>query len=1501
MMVFRLSSVMRILWLSAALMCMALFVKGQAYSGQLIHLKHGVVKTANNAANWLANDSHKFPIQVLMQIDGTLTVQDKSLLKQNGIAVEEYLTSNVYIAVVSQKPSSEIVAVSKIRFVTEVQSDWKVSQQLLTVLQNNSTGTVEVNVSLTDDVSLKSLLANVGATVIKDRYELMGYVAISLPAKNIALLASKHYIKYISSYSEDQPLNIDAKAINRMQVAAYPTTLGGYNLKGDGVAIGVGDNTSGVFHVDLKDRIINFNPAGYTNHGVHINGIVGGAGIKDPKGEGMAPAATLTNHFFSDVLDATPFIAEQYKVVATNNSYTAYRGNCDIAGSYNALSVGVDKLCLDYSRVLQVFAAANDGEFDCPPYPKGYGTIAGGYQTAKNALIVASTDKEYVNAANSSRGPIKDGRLKPEITAVGVDVNSATKSEEYLVASGTSMASPQVAAAAALLTERLTQINGTTQPRSDLLKALLINGADDIGEEGPDFKFGFGFLNVEHSLRMLDNNRYILDNVTDKGQKSFNITVPANTSQLKVLLYWHDEPASVMAEKQLVNDLDVEVKTPNGTVFLPLVLNSTPANVLDKATQQKDRLNNCEQVVIDNPIAGNYTINVDGFDLPSGSRNFVVAYNFLPNGLSVKYPLQGTQVKSDDSIFIYWDAPKGNGSFKLEYSTNDGGTWNTINNNVSGDVRHYKWMTPTGVNSGRCRVRLTRGSNVFTTEKFAITAQPVVELSSVQCPGYIQIEWQPTPNATGYEVIRKQGGAMVVVDTVANTSYIFSGLSLDSTYYVAVRPIVDNISGYRSIAISRQPIDGDCTGSISDGDIMIDRVMLPFTGRMFTTFQLNSSMMIRLRLRNLDDVPCDSYKISYSLNSMPWVTQTQYGAIPANGLRTVNVSTVDVSGIGDYVLQVAIQNVHDTDEVQQNDSLTYYFAQLPNDPINLDYSDGFEDITGLESITDTLGIGNGRRWDYQQTTDTGRIRSRVLGANTTITGTSSISLDAYKSCPSNLNTFTGTFNLLNYDATDDEVRLEFDYIVHGIPSDVDENKVGVRASDTSALTNMYNYNTTFENIGVTTNSGSISVTDALLSTGGQFSTSTQIQFTQNDTSVIASRRYGNGITIDNVRVYTVQNDMQLLSVVSPTSFACGVIGPVPLVVKVRNGVNNRLDNVQINYRLDNGAINTENIPSVNGKETIEYSFQQLLDISTFGSHVVDVWLSAAGDTYNKNDSINNYTLRNQPVVKTFPYKEDFEADDGFWFADGINNSWQYGSPNATKLNNAASGNKAWVTNLTGWYNDNEQSYLYSPCFDLTGMETPKLSFKLSLDIENCGEILCDAAYMEYSTDGERWEILGEYNSGVNWYTDSNYLVWNVEDKTMWQQAETYLPKGLSSMQLRYVLRTDPGTRKEGVGIDDINIYNEVLYAPDDNIISISPNPTQDGIINIEWGAHIGTYLNLIMSDVMGREVYSTSVMATQEGYNKTSLQTPLLSTGIYFMKMRIGYKTYEHKIMYLRK
>src|SRR5690606_36836293 len=109
--------------------------------------------------------------------------------------------------------------------------------------------------------------------------------------------------------------------------------------------------------------------------------------------------------------------------------------------------------------------------------------------------------------------------------------------------------------------------------------------------------------NLLRSVTMIENATYFNSTVANTITNTHTINVPANTAQLKVLVYWQDPPGSVMAAKTLVNDVDLEVITPSSSTLLPAILDTLPANVNNAATPGADHINNIEQIVINSPPA----------------------------------------------------------------------------------------------------------------------------------------------------------------------------------------------------------------------------------------------------------------------------------------------------------------------------------------------------------------------------------------------------------------------------------------------------------------------------------------------------------------------------------------------------------------------------------------------------------------------------------------------------------------------------------------------------------------------------------------------------------------------------------------------------------------------------------------------------------------------------------------------------------------------------------
>ena len=1377
-----------------------------------ISLKSGTIylqENANVIRDSLMAANLEDKLQLIIQFHDLPDASTRQLLKTHDVLLMDYVSNRSYIAFVSAS-SLPNLPMAAIRSITPMQPEWKMDERVQKLLLLSSIKTFQIAVSFTKNITadeIKKILTKHEATPINKKFNAQSIYEINIKNTSLIQLASEANVRYLSIVAKDVTLNYDDRAATGAEIVQLPTSQGGLGLDGTGVTVGVGDNSTPIFHTDTRDRVTNFNPDPPELHGQHVAGTITSKGIIDPKGKGMAPNVNVLSHLYNIVLEKSKPMFEDYNMTLSNNSYAAIVNDCSVAGTYDLYSQLLDDNSHSLPEVLNVFAAGNDGNKDCSPYPVGFGTVVGVYQTAKNVLTVSSMRKPYTVHEGASKGPVKDGRIKPEVVSFGAGVFSTALYDGYIAINGTSMACPGATGALALLTQRYKQLNGNNNPHNALLKALIINGAVDVGNAGPDYINGFGLINIYKSLNILNNNQFSTQTITNSATQTSTIAVPTNTAQLKVLLYWNDTSASPAASSTLVNNLDLTVTEPNNTVHRPLILDPTPANVTNLATEAVDNINNVEQVIINNPQQGNYNVTISGTSIPTFSQDYYLVYDFIQKGITIKYPTTNMNVPANEAITIFWDASDDPNLLTIEYSDNNGASWNTIANNVPSNQKYYNWNVP-NITTSQALIRITRNTTSIQaiSGQFVINPQPVLQLSTTQCPGYFSFNWNAIPNAGSYQILHKIGNDLQAIDTVTATNYVIKGLPLHQTQYVAVAPIINSKLGFRSKALTRLPNDGNCAGSISDNDLTLDSISNFKSGRKFTSTELTNSESMTIVVRNLDDVANNNYKISYQINGGTWQSQTFTTPIPANSTASVSIANIDVSSVGTYQFNVAIENQTAPDPVKSNDTISFTIKQLANDPVDIVnvYSDDFESSNQATYTTDEIGLLPGDHWDYENSTDSGRLRTFVAN-DISIGGQRSISMDLLYSLTDNRNYLYGTFNLGNHNVATTEARLEFDYKLHGTPKFQDGNDVYVRGNDTQPWIKLFDIDTNISE-GVTTKTGSLSITNALTNASQDFSTSFQVRVGQHDTSAIAANEYGNGLTIDNFRLYNVKNDVQLLSIINPTKFNCGLSQNEFVTLSVYNSDNLPQSNVQLFYRYNNGAIVVDTLTTLAPKDTVDFTFQQPVNISSIGDHVLDVWLVATGDTYLPNDSILNFRFRNQPIINAYPSLDNFETGDGFWYTDGTRSSWQYGTPASPKINKAASGTKAWKTNLSGNYNNMETSYLYSPCYDLSTTTNPMLSFSMATDIENCGATICDKAYLEYSEDGINWIKLGKNDSGTNWYNEPTAQIWNEQDNTRWRVASYLLPK-LSSIKLRFVFQSDPGSTHEGIAIDDIHIFD----------------------------------------------------------------------------------------------
>lgn len=468
-------------------------------------------------------------------------------------------------------------------------------------------------------------------------------------------------------------------------------------VTGLGVRIGIADSGVDGEHDDFDaitaagdpgaSRVYNPRP-GSGGHGTHVASIAAGNGINaDANGfpafsmRGHAPealigdyaqmGATVANYFAAIVNDNTDVTNHSY-VQSTNGYGTAaaildeiVRGDADYKGN-------------PVPARPQVWAAGNNGTVSQYGNEEGY---YGLFTSAKNTISVGSVDTRDGRVSDfSSLGPTFDGRIKPDLVAPGCkdSIGAGTRisaarngSQGYTDKCGTSMAAPAVSGIIALMMHSYKKaflVFPKLYPST--YKALLVRTARDMiktdayadrefnnpdtGEailfhSGPDFATGYGLVDADAAVRAIADSRlWKQATVGTTGEvDTYCVDAKSGAGEFKAVLAWDDEPGSTLTSlttSKLVNDLDLELVSPSGTVIRPWTLDPLPVSAtpgdgaVDPITTSDvvparrgiDRRNNVEMANVPLPESGEWKVRVRAFSLPNANSQSYSLATSLP-------------------------------------------------------------------------------------------------------------------------------------------------------------------------------------------------------------------------------------------------------------------------------------------------------------------------------------------------------------------------------------------------------------------------------------------------------------------------------------------------------------------------------------------------------------------------------------------------------------------------------------------------------------------------------------------------------------------------------------------------------------------------------------------------------------------------------------------------------------------------------------------------------
>ncbi len=819
----------------------------------------------------------------------------------------------------------------------------------------------------------------------------------NLDASRIDELAALPEVAYISNLVEEpEPLFDNSTAFHH---AWNMKSTEGMDLTGKGVVVGLGDGGELGNHIDLEGKIINEASGTYGSYFDHADmmaGIIAGAGHIKSRQEGFAPNATLVTEKTFRIFYYLDDYYANHGMRLTNNSYGS-SFSCSSAGEYDYYSIMMDQQQVDYDDVLHIVAGGNQGENTCNAYPTGYNTILKTYSASKNSLTVGAVNRDNTRKSTSGVGPVADGRIKPEVMGYSYNVGSTSNNNNYNIVSGTSAATAVVTGIATLITEKFRALNANEYPKGALLKAIICNTSDDAGNVGPDFQFGFGIVNGQRAVDNIEAGNYFLGTTDTEGESlTHTITVPANKKELKILLNWNDIPQPVAGVATLMNDLDLKVIAPDGTEFQPWVLDHSTSGVANVAVRGADHINNIEQVTIDNPMAGDYTIVVTNYNLESADQAYAISYHSSDEAFKVTYPVSTTTVNLLEDILVSWTCNlDGVTGFDIEYSKNDGATWTTVGS-VGADERVYNW-TGDGSNTEKGKIRVTAVGNgtQATSSNFNILRTPPGFSVTSLCGTYVQLDWINMAAAEGYEIYMFDGKDMKSMGTTTeNTFLIEERLEVGETYWFAVdAKYFGGKSSRRTTALSTTTL-GSYPCPWTDDVEVISFDAGAERGREYTSMSLSDNEQLQISLFNAGTNTLEDVQVSININGTI-VTETVNSPInPGNTIVYTTTNSFDFSDAGNY--NIIVDAIKANDEHTIFNSLDAKCTQLANDPIDIPVEDYLEDVADIEESASVFGVDEYPAIDFETngtgrlvTVDVGGEIGRILeGSNYSYTGQS---------------------------------------------------------------------------------------------------------------------------------------------------------------------------------------------------------------------------------------------------------------------------------------------------------------------------------------------------------------------------------------------------------------------------------------------------------------------------------------------------------------------------------
>ncbi len=716
---------------------------------------NGITTSARTFA--VSSEDNKKKLYVLQFTDAVRDEWKQELENKFSLNFNKYIPNNAFLLKIKESDLDSIAAYDFVNQIIEYRAEYKLSPDIDTntgTNNNNNNANLPSSFSTSSVSSVKNqyrIIVADGSDVnnVKSQLEQAGIdvkavasymILINTDSSELNTIASIEEVEWI----EPQPrysLQLD----NASEIINATTVWNTYGLNGSGQIIAVADSgidtgvdsntTTGDIHLDFDNRIgtiYNLYDAGANDtngHGTHVAGsVVGNGNRSNGQFKGIAFGATLIFQAIGDDAGSTtvypPADLHDLYTQAYNTSARLHSNSWgESSQTYNADAQNTDDFVWNYSNMVILFAAGNSGGGNTEGTGGTMNTV-GRPAIAKNVITVGSTENIRASkgagsdnsnhvSSSSSRGPANDQRIKPDVVSPGNQIVSTQSSlsgitacnsdfesnGNYSYCSGTSMATPIAAGSATLVRQYFVQNRSVTDPTAALIKAALINGAVDIGYGIPSNYSGWGRINLSNTMfpasprviRFSDNaTRFSTGGNWTATYKSNNLNV-----QLKFTLVWTDPPAALSASTQLVNDLNLLVTIPNGSIYYG-------NNFVAPYNSSLDNVNNVEQITINSPQIGDYFVNVSAKNiaLGSGKQTFALVVSGAIDDVSPIINYTGPSPTDNNETLVNFTLINITSSEELSVALLEwNGTTNYTMTNGSGTRTHF-YYNVTGLTDG---------------------------------------------------------------------------------------------------------------------------------------------------------------------------------------------------------------------------------------------------------------------------------------------------------------------------------------------------------------------------------------------------------------------------------------------------------------------------------------------------------------------------------------------------------------------------------------------------------------------------------------------------------------------------------------------------------------------------------------------------------------------------------------------------------------------------------